>query len=302
MNLRAYAELVRLPNVFTAPADVLLGACAAHVQGHRFHWGSVVAASLASACLYAAGMVWNDYFDLDQDRQERPTRPLPSGRVRLNVAMRLASALTASGILLGAAMGVTRLDPAPALAASALAGCIALYDAWLKRTILGPFAMGSCRVLNVVLGAVAVGMSLDSGIGYVAGTLGLYVAGLTWFARTEAIRSSRIRLVLAATAMLAGLLCGLLLPALPVSRALAPAPSVLFPYLILALGLWLGWPIVRALEQPLPAMVQAAVKRAVFGIVAFDATVATAMIGTRGLLILILLAPAVLIGRRIYST
>ena len=36
---------------------------------------------MASTLLYWSGMVWNDYFDLEQDRKERPGRPLASGRI-----------------------------------------------------------------------------------------------------------------------------------------------------------------------------------------------------------------------------
>ena len=43
---------------------------------------------LASACLYCGGMVWNDYFDRAQDKLERPSRPIPSGRVSPGEAAR----------------------------------------------------------------------------------------------------------------------------------------------------------------------------------------------------------------------
>ncbi len=48
--------------------------------------------------------------------------------------------------------------------------------------------------------------------------------------------------------------------------------------------------------------VQGAVKRAILGLVALDAVLATAAVGTGGLLLLLLLPPAVLLGRRVYST
>ena len=40
----------------------------------------------------------------------------------------------------------------PGVVAALLATAILLYDAWLKRTPLGPLAMGACRMLNVLLG------------------------------------------------------------------------------------------------------------------------------------------------------
>lgn len=37
----------------------------------------------ASAALYLAGMVLNNVFDIELDRDEQPYRPLPSGRISL---------------------------------------------------------------------------------------------------------------------------------------------------------------------------------------------------------------------------
>src|SRR5438034_11690528 len=77
----AWARLVRLPNVFTALADIGLGILVAG----PVTVGAAPAALLllASACLYCGGMVWNDYFDVEQDRRERPFRPIPSGAIIL---------------------------------------------------------------------------------------------------------------------------------------------------------------------------------------------------------------------------
>jgi len=97
--LRAYAQLLRLPNVFTALADICLGwlvALASGTPGTR--WPSFVLLMCASASLYSAGMVWNDFFDVEQDRRERPFRPLPSGRVSQRKAALLATALLVAGL------------------------------------------------------------------------------------------------------------------------------------------------------------------------------------------------------------
>ena len=85
-RLRPYLQLVRLPNVFTAFADICM---ATVVQLKRLdaegpaqswfdRWPTFMLLLLASGCLYCGGMVWNDYFDIEQDRRERPSRPLPS--------------------------------------------------------------------------------------------------------------------------------------------------------------------------------------------------------------------------------
>ena len=73
-RLRTYAQLVRLPNVFTALADITLGGLALHALG-LLSAASIASGAfllLASACLYTGGMVWNDFFDIDQDRRSAP--------------------------------------------------------------------------------------------------------------------------------------------------------------------------------------------------------------------------------------
>src|SRR3954447_5039663 len=106
-QLLAYAQLVRLPNTFTAMADIFLGALATGLILRN--WPSFLCLLAASTFLYWSGMIWNDYFDLDQDRKERPGRPLASGRVSLGSAFFLAIGLMAVGVLL--ALTADRLSP-----------------------------------------------------------------------------------------------------------------------------------------------------------------------------------------------
>jgi 4-hydroxybenzoate polyprenyltransferase len=260
---------------------------------------------LASACLYSGGMVWNDYFDLDQDRRERPFRPLPSGKVSPGAALLLGV------ILLGAGGGLAWLAGwlhGAATTTAVLAGCliaaILLYDGWLKRTWAGPLGMGACRFLNVLLGLSLAESPQWRLALYLALVVGVYIAGVTWFARKEAQTSNPALLAGAAAVMLAGLL--LCLP-VPVFLADSPSPwqhetSQLYPYLVVAVGFLVGIPVWRAIAEPLPGRVQTAVKGAVLGLVFLDAILATAAVGWFGLLLLLLLLPALYLGRWLYST
>ena len=85
--MRAYLQLLRLPNVFTAMADMLLGFLFTHQTLEP--WPQFVLLLGSSSLLYLAGMVLNDYFDRDQDARERPLRPIPSGRVSAANARKL---------------------------------------------------------------------------------------------------------------------------------------------------------------------------------------------------------------------
>jgi 4-hydroxybenzoate polyprenyltransferase len=287
-----FARLVRLPNVFTAIADISLGAIVAGVANLA---GVSLALAASSSCLYCSGMVWNDLFDIEQDARERPFRPLPAGQVTLRAAALLASLLLIAGI--GFAIVGGWFSPA---VAGVLAGAILFYDRWLKRTVAGPLGMGLCRYLNVLLGLSATDLSVVS-LGlrlHLAAIVAIYVTGITWFARREAAASRREQLRAAAIVMAAGVAIALPLPL----HAEPGNASFLFPYLLVLFGFLIGMPVVRAIAKPDPPHVQAAVKRAVLGIIGLDAVLATAISGAYGLLILILLPPALWLGRRIYST
>ena len=128
--------------------------------------------------------------------------------------------------------------------------------------------------------------------------IGLYIVGVTWFARTEEGDSRKIQLVGAAIVM--ALSVGLAV-AVPVHLSAGESP-VYFPYLLVLFGFVVGTSVVAAIHKPTPKMVQAAVKRSIFGLVLLDAILATAFVGWPGLLIVLLLIPAIWLGRWVYST
>lgn len=199
----AYLQLLRLPAVFTAMADIFLGFILTHREFQP--WEKFAGLLVASSGLYLAGMVFNDVFDIKQDRLERPGRPIPSGRVSMPSAVILGLMLMAVGI--GAAYTVA---PWSRFIAWCLVPAILGYDAVLKRTPLGPLGMGVCRFFNVMLGASDYSWlakvhfwgnpQLLTAIG-----LGIYIIGVTWFARTEAKQSSRWQLSGALLVALAGI-------------------------------------------------------------------------------------------------
>lgn len=303
LKLLAYAQLLRIPNVFTAFADIAMAACAAgYLLEQQF---TFVALLLASGCLYCGGMVFNDYCDRDEDAKARPFRPIPSGRIDRNIALLLAIGLFVVGC--GLAQFVpdpgrskeTGNAPISGLVALAIVAAVVLYDAWLKHTPLGPIAMASCRFLNVLLGLSGTGGDLLTTPNlHLAATTGLYIVGVTWFARTEEAQSNRRQLILASTVMALSLVLAV---TVPVHRAPGTTP-IYFPYLVAAFGFLVGAKLVAAIQRPGPKEVQAAVKRSILGLVALDAILATAFVGAPGLLILLLLLPAGWLGKWVYST
>jgi 4-hydroxybenzoate polyprenyltransferase len=299
-KLLPYAQLVRLPNTFTAMADIFLGAVATGFLFER--WYVFLCLLLSSTFLYWSGMIWNDYFDLDQDRRERPGRPLASGRVSLRTAYWLAVGLMFAGvglaILADFLLGTWRCT----IIAFLLVVAIALYDGALKTTFAGPVLMGLCRFLNVLLGMAIFGAGLPFWGWLPAIIIGIYVGGVTWFARTEAQLSSQPMLIGAAVAMLVALLLALTVPPLVLERTTDKTPSLLYPYLLTGFGCYLGVAVLAAIRRPDPIRVQPVVTRAILGLIVLDALLASAFVGVLGLLLAVLLIPGMILGRWLYST
>jgi 4-hydroxybenzoate polyprenyltransferase len=289
---------VRLPNVFTAMADIFLGFALTH--GSLEPVPQFLMLLAASVCHYWAGMIFNDVFDKDVDLRERPLRPIPSGRVSVKLATTLGIVLNIVGIGLAAAVGLNSFYVALALSAA-----IYLYDGPLKRTPLGPVAMGSCRFFNVLLGASAMPvvegeLSLLVQALHVAAGLGVYVAGLTWFAKQEAKWSNRGMLVGAAVVINLGLaiLLGFILN-VPTQMDRS-TPMILLAVITLTVVRRL----VTAIIEPAPDNVQLAIKIMLLSLVMLDAMLVVFTTGqpVLGVMTAALLVPAFVLAKWIPMT
>ncbi len=261
-KLLAYLQLLRLPTVFTAMADIMLGFLLTHTSlSPRHEFGFLL---LGSSCLYLAGMVFNDVFDRRVDAELRPGRPLPSGRVPTLSAIRLGVLLVVAGI------GSAQLVGTPSLmVALLLTACVFAYNGLLKQTPLGPLAMGACRFLNVMLGASAGEHLWSLPQLPIAVGLGIYITGVTWFARTEARQSSRSQLLGAMGAVNLGLT---VLLADVVRAGESKAPIFVLAIVLLTINRRLA----KAVSTPEPPVVQAAIKTMLMSLIMLDATLVLA--------------------------
>lgn len=300
--MRAYLQLLRVPNVFTAMADVLLGFLFTHETLEP--WPQFVLLLGSSSLLYLAGMVLNDYFDRDQDARERPQRPIPSGRISAANARKLGASLLVGGVVLGFAAGMLAHDARPAIVAMLLAATVLMYDGVVKHTPAGPLMMGACRTLNVLLGMSATADAWQAVHWVVACGVGLYIVGVTLFARSEARTSGRPQLALGLVVLLAGI--GLL-SSIPHWATADTWPPVRVPdrwFIFWGLiALLIGWRCLRAVIEPIPANVQAAVRNCIYSLVILDAGASLAVQDRFwALVILALLVPAMTLGRWIDPT
>ena len=271
-RLWAYLTLTRPANVVTALADVLAGAAAAGTSA------GLPGLLVATAALYAGGVVLNDVIDADLDARERPERPIPSGRASRTGAGWLGGGLLAAGII--AAFAVSAASGAVAAATAAM---ILLYDGWAKHhPLAGPVVMGLCRGLNLMLGVSA----LPTALGAVWSLTLLpvaYVAAITAISRGEVHGGKR------GTGWLAVVLLAAVLGSLAGVQA---QQGHLLPYGLFFLAL-LAWrvlpPFVTAARNPQPAAIGGAVRAGVLSLILLDAALAAGFAGpVHGLAVLAL--------------
>lgn len=291
-RLEGYAALVRVPNLFTAPPDVILGAALAAGAGGAVSVEVVAGVALASVALYAAGTALNDYVDAPEDATLRPERPIPSGQVSRRMALALGVVLLGTGVLLAAIVGGVTAG----VVAGVLATAIVLYDAVFKDSPVGALVMGSTRGFNVVLGiaAVAAPTDLPTASQAIPVVVALYIAAVTYMAESESGGRDRLAVPVAIAAVAVATVAGLLsvLVRSPPTTEAGIAVALLVGFVT-----WTGRVLRRAAANPSPKTIGPAVGTCVLGLVVLDAAFAAPAGAEWSLAALVFLVPAIGLGR-----
>ena len=293
-QLRAWAQLVRVPNTLTACADVIAGFTLAtgawwHIEGI---WPSLLVASLASICLYWAGMILNDVHDVAEDTAQRRNGPLVRETVSVKTASRAGWGLLAMGIGLAGASAycLPASDvPAPywvvAVTGAALATTIVAYDSFLKATCVGPFLMGLCRGLNLLMGVAlgtCVNWPVDGAISLDWPSIGLatighvgFVTGITLAARREGLlQQSSVRLAMSWSVSVLGVAAIAMSSVWSTARPLYLDAYTWFPMFVSMLAMpWLRR-AVASIQSPGMGTLVPAIKQAILSIIFLDAAIA----------------------------
>jgi 4-hydroxybenzoate polyprenyltransferase len=173
--------------------------------------------------------------------------------------------------------------------------------------------MGICRGLNVLLG-----MSLNAAVvtdepqwlGFgtshllIASGIGLYIVGVTCFARSEATTSPRSLLTLGVLIMTAGIAILALFPRWHLdSFPYRYEPKTTWPLALAMMSFWILRRALVAIRDPNPGRVQSAVKHCILSLILLDAMVCVLVCDwPYAVGIVSLLVPTLLLGRWVYST
>jgi 4-hydroxybenzoate polyprenyltransferase len=178
-KLRTLLILARVSNLPTVWSNCLAGWW---LSGGGNYWGLPLLL-LGVSALYTGGMFLNDAFDVDFDRQRRPTRPIPSGAITEEWVWVYGWGWLALGILLLILCGKWT-----GALAVVLAICIVIYDASHKAITASPWLIGLCRFWVYVIGGTIGQTGFNGWPVWCGAALALYIVGLSYVARRESFR------------------------------------------------------------------------------------------------------------------
>ena len=313
-----WLQLIRVPNAPTAAANILAGYLLAHRSWDN--WPVLLCLIISSLALYCCGMVLNDVFDAAQDKTDQPNRPIPSGRIDIRTAAALGWSLMTLGILAAIAAGALASPQAIfqcGSIAALLALAIYLYDGPLKQTPLAPVLMGTCRSLNVLLGASTVTAATLSEqnrssfggfpveVWWAAIAIGVLIMGITLLARNESRAvQQRGKLAVAAGVMLTGFVLLATLAWCPDAQFSNSALRT-YPVLVALISLASIRRVVVCVADAQPQSVKLAIISTLRSLIIFDASICFLARPDNlmfALVVVALILPVLLLSKWIYST
>lgn len=278
---------MRLANIVTAVSDILAGvaiACfASGIQWTELSFLPVLLLVLSTIGLYGGGVVFNDVFDAELDKVERPERPIPSGLISKTSAAFFAAVLLVLAII-AAAFVHEQLFSFSSFLATAIAVAALVYDKWGKHhSFLGPLNMGLCRGLNLLLG-----MSIFAGTLSAYWSISLvpiiYIAAITMISRGEVHGGKKTTLFAAVIFYCIVIACILATAIVNGTLLYAVGFVVLFIALIFP-------PLQKALKEPKGPLIGKAVKAGVIALIVMNASWAAAFDAFYFALLILLLLP-----------
>ena len=163
MKLRDLLELCRVSNLPTVWSNSVVGVFAGSLIADadlKIAWFFAPLAAIPISLIYCGGMVLNDLIDRHVDAKERPSRPIPSGRVSVSNARFLSLLLLGLPVLFLACIEALNQPMgggfhfAGTLTAIALVMAVVLYNRVHQQQAVSVVLMGVCRV-GVVLCAAS---------------------------------------------------------------------------------------------------------------------------------------------------
>ncbi len=322
----AWLRLVRLSGMVTLLSNAL-AACAVvfasggdirHFAAHVYQHGqNALWVACASICLYASGMIWNDVFDIDRDRDLYPHRPLVSGKLSPVSVFLGGIIITLLALFCAGQIGYRGFYAAGIIVAFSFC-----YNGFAKHIpFIGALCMGAVRFTHaifvllmldvdffdfMVLSCLFMGSEADVqqyGSQILAPfypfMLFLYICGLTYLSELESRRGTRLEVLLGTGLFSIPLFAALyaILFSSPWIQAFigeerwgsAILGICFLSALLLALGVRIGGPLVNLIKQAKHELVGPVIGRGLAGIILFDAIWVSLYMPALGCVLLLLI-------------
>lgn len=280
-KLKGYIRLMRPANVVTAVADVLAGIA---ISGYLLTVGWNVPLPIILLCistigLYSGGIIFNDVFDANLDRVERPERPIPSGLISEKEALVFGTLFFLVGLVAAYFVGTT----STVLAVAIILACL-IYNKWAKHhNLLGPLNMGLCRGLNLLLGVSIISAAVSQWW-FLAIVPIIYIASITMISRGEVHGGSKRMLYFAAvlyTIVIASILF----------FAITKGDVIITLAFIIPFSWMIFTPLLKAINNPIGPNIGKAVKAGVIALILMNAAWASVFADWKAALAIIFLLP-----------
>ncbi len=291
---------MRLANIVTAISDILAGiaiaAFAVNLSLNEIDLRALLLLVLSTIGLYGGGVVFNDVFDAELDKVERPERPIPSGLISASSARNFGIILLAIGILAAAFVHVGNFLFSSIIIAITITIAALVYDKWGKhQPIAGPLNMGLCRGLNLLLGMSIIPAVIPQ-YWILALVPVVYIAAITMISRGEVHGGKKNTLYLAA-------LLYILVIISIAYRAIENNTIIYTAGFLLLFAVFIFPPLLQAIKDPRGPLIGKAVKAGVISLIVMNASWAAAFENLYLALIILLLLPlSIWLGKKFAVT
>jgi len=151
--MRAYLRLIRPPNSVMEGFAVVVGIVVASKNYHDIFSVTALLGFLTGFFLTSYSMISNDIYDLEVDKVNQPTRPLPSGAVKLQSAKYMSLLLLALGLLVSVPLGIANF-----VIALIFAVLVWYYNYQGKRFgLIGNSLVSLSLAIPYIYGSIAIG-------------------------------------------------------------------------------------------------------------------------------------------------
>lgn len=302
-KLIGYLRLMRPANVVTSVADVLAGIAIAGyflpadsvgglwygVPQSQVNLLAISILCISTMGLYSGGIIFNDVFDAELDKVERPERPIPSGLISKNAASIFGGICFFIGIFAAGLYSPTSRY----IAAAIMIACLT-YDKWMKHhAILGPINMGLCRGLNLMLGVSIINTSLQTWW-FLALIPIIYIASITMISRGEVHGGSKKMLYFGGL-LYAIVICSVLFFAYTKQNI---TYSLIF---VVPFALMIFVPLFKAIQNPIGPNIGKAVKSGVIALILLNAAWASAFGALNVAVFIVILLPVSLLLSKAFA-